>query len=97
MTTRSSLWPHEIAGRLGQGLLAVFLVSTFLLCALFAINGPRIQAALDAKRASATDAEDRAFCSKLGAGPESGRYPECVSALNDIRSSHTQRSADLFF
>ena len=75
----------------------MFVASVFVLCSMFVINGPRLSAALDAKRASATEAEDRAFCSKFGVGPESGRYPECVSTLNDIRSSHTQRSADLFF
>jgi hypothetical protein len=97
MTVPSSPSPHESAGRWGQALPVAFLVSIFLLAGILAINESRLRPALDARRASATEAEDRAFCSKFGAGPHSGRYLECVSALNGIRSSHAQRSADLFY
>ena len=95
--SRGTVRSDRFADRLGRGFLAVFVASVFVLCSMLVINGPRLSAALDAKRASATEAEDRAFCIKFGAGPESGRYPECVSGLNAIRASHLQRSADLFF
>ncbi len=80
-----------------RGFGAAFLISVIVLSIMLAINARRIGAALDAERASVTEAEDQAFCTKFGAGPDSARYPECVSGLNAIRAKHTQRSADLFF
>ena len=42
-------------------------------------------------------AEDQAFCSRFGVGPETARYTDCVAALRDVRSRHDQRRADLFY
>ena len=54
-------------------------------------------AAQDAARDIAIEADDRSFCSRLGAGPDTARYPECRAGLKDIRLRHQQLSADFFF
>jgi hypothetical protein len=35
--------------------------------------------------------EDRAFCARFGAGPETGRHTECAAALKVIRARHEER------
>ena len=83
--------------RASRALLAVFLATLAVTCAALVVFGPRIRAAEEAERARVMAEEDGAFCSQFGAGPETGRYLECVFGLNAIRARYLQRSADLFF
>jgi hypothetical protein len=83
--------------RPNRALLAVFLATLAVTCAALVVFGPHIRAAEEAERARVMAEEDGAFCSQFGAGPVTGRYPECVSGLNAIRAWYLQRSADLFF
>jgi hypothetical protein len=87
----------EVRPRHSRVLLAVFLAALAVTCAALVVFGPRIRAAEEAERARVMAEEDGAFCSQFGAGPETGRYLECVSGLNAIRARYLQRSADLFF
>jgi hypothetical protein len=74
----------KAAHPLGYWLLAL-CVGT--LAALVAF-GPRIRAAQEAEQARIVDEEDRTFCARFGAGPETGRYSECSAALRGIRTRH---------
>jgi hypothetical protein len=74
-----------------RGLFAVASVSVVALCGLLAIKGPEIGAAGDAQEARAIDEENRAFCSELGAGPETSGYIDCAAGLMGIRERYLTR------
>src|SRR5437016_1895897 len=84
------------ASWLSRGFLALELVSLAATAGLLVIYGPEMRAGLENEKARVIDEENRAFCSKLGAGPESRRYTECAAGLSEIRARQDQRSADLF-
>jgi hypothetical protein len=75
-----------------QGLLTVYLVSVAAFCGLFVIYGPQMRATAQAHEAQVIEREDRAFCSKFGAGPETARYEECAAGLKEIRARYLERS-----
>src|SRR5262249_51644192 len=75
-----------------QGLLAVCLASVAAVCGLLVIYGPQMRAAAEAHEAQVIEQEDRAFCSKFGIGPDSGRYAECAAGLKAIRTRYLERS-----
>ena len=89
-TTR--LW-----SRFGKGLCLLFVASVVGICLLLIVIGPRLRAALDAEDERVTEAENRAFCSKFGIGPETNRYTDCAAGLNEIRTKFEQRKAETFF
>ena len=57
-------------------------------CGALVAYGPQIRAAQETERARIINVEDRTFCARFGAGPETGRYGECAAALNEIRAWH---------
>jgi hypothetical protein len=80
-----------LASRSQGWLLAAYGVSVLVVCGYLVIDGPRLRAAADAREAEIVQAENMAFCSKLGAGPETAGYPQCASGLAQIRARHLQR------
>jgi hypothetical protein len=81
---------------MGRGLLSLCVISLLALSVLLAIHGPQIRAASEAEEARLVEVEDRAFCSKFGIGPETGRYAECAAGLTEIRARHLQRNVSDF-
>ena len=71
---------------LGRGAIAVFVAAVVATIALLIVNGPHIRAAREAELARIIDEENRMFCAKFGAGPDTGHYAECAAALNGIRT-----------
>jgi hypothetical protein len=95
MPTELPARTHEKVGALswiGRGLLALGVISLIALCVLLAVYGPQIRAASDAEDARLLEEENRTFCSRLGVGPETSRYPECAAGLMEIRERHLQRN-----
>ncbi len=82
---------------LRRGLLTIYLAALTAVCGFLVIYGPQVRAAVQAERVRAVAEEDRAFCTKFAAGPQTPRYEECTAALRDVRARHDQRSADAFF
>jgi hypothetical protein len=74
-------------------LIAAYLVSLAAFCGLIAINGPQIRAAAEAQEALVIEEENKAFCGRLGIGPEATLYAQCAAGLADIRARALQRSA----
>jgi hypothetical protein len=74
------------------GSFAVASASVVALCILLAIKGPEIRAAADAEEARTIDEENRAFCSRVGVGPEESRYADCGAGLMQIRERHLKRN-----
>ena len=79
-------------GRGGVLFVAFLAILAVALGGALVVFGPQMRAAQEAERAQAIDAENYAFCVKLGLGPETARYGECTSALNDIRTLHETRT-----
>jgi hypothetical protein len=79
------------ASRLQALLLAGYGLAVVVVCGLLVINGPQIRAAAEAREAQIIDGENKAFCSKLGVGPETARYAQCASELAQIRARHLKR------
>jgi hypothetical protein len=77
---------------LSRGLLTAYVVSIAAVCGVLVLYGPQMRAAAEAHEARTIAEEDRAFCAKLGAGPETGRFGECASGLMEIRTRYLQRS-----
>jgi hypothetical protein len=46
---------------------------------------------VDAREAQVAEEENKAFCGKLGAGPDTSSYGRCASELATIRARHLQR------
>ena len=84
---------QRIGARLTAGAIAIAALGFSLLSA----SSDRMQAARESERASASEAEDREFCSKPSIGPHMQLYPECRAGLREIRTRHQLRSADLFY
>ncbi len=82
---------------LGRTFAAAYVLILVVVCGYLVINGPQIHAALEAEKARVIDEEDRAFCRKLGAGSETGRFAECSAGLREIRAHQNQRNADPLF
>jgi hypothetical protein len=61
------------------------------ICSLLVVNGPQIRAAAEEREAQIVEAEDKAFCSTFGIGPETARYAQCASELGQIRARHLHR------
>jgi hypothetical protein len=72
-------------------LLAGYGLSLLVVCGFLVIDGPRLRAAAEAQETQIVEAENKAFCSKFGAGPETARYAQCASELTQIRARHLQR------
>ena len=53
------------------------------------VNGPAMRANAEA----VIEQENRSVCNKLGIGPETNRYSECVAALSEVRASTARRDA----
>jgi hypothetical protein len=81
--------PAKVTHPLGYGLLALCVLA--VICAALVVFGPQIRAAKEAELARIVDEEDRTFCAKFGAGPETSRYGECSAALKGIRTRHEER------
>lgn len=81
----------QIIPWLGRALPLTFLVSVAAVCGLLVIYGPQLRTATDAREASIVDQEDKAFCSKFGIGPGTGRYGDCAAGLNEIRTRYLER------
>jgi hypothetical protein len=81
----------EVIPWLGRTLFGGFLAAVVVTCGALVAYGPQIRAAQEAERAHLIDEEDRAFCARFGAGPQTGRYAECAAALNGIRARHEER------
>lgn len=77
---------------IGRTLLAVFLASVVAVCSLLVIQGPQLRAAAEARESSIVEQEDKAFCSRFGIGPETGRYAECAAGLKEMRTRYLERS-----
>jgi hypothetical protein len=77
---------------IGRTLLGAFLASVAIVCGLLVIHGPQLRAAAEAREASIVEQEDKAFCTKFGIAPETGRYAECAAGLKEIRSRYLERS-----
>jgi hypothetical protein len=71
-------------------LLAGYSLSLLVVCGFLVIDGPRLRAAAEAQETQIVEAENKAFCSKFGAGPETARYAQCASELTQIRARHLQ-------
>ena len=71
----------------GFGVLLGLAVVTSVVFSI--VNGPTMRANAEA----VIDQENRSVCSKLGIGPETSRYSECVAALSEVRASTSQRDA----
>jgi hypothetical protein len=90
-------WAKDSAGHNRRVLLVAIAAAAAIGCGLVVAKRLGGHAAQDAARDIAIEADDRSFCSRFGAGPDTARYPECRAGLNEIRQRHQQRSADFFF
>jgi hypothetical protein len=73
------------------------LAAAAVVFGLLLVSSDRMQAVRAAERARAIEADDRAFCSKLGIQSHAPLYPECRAGLREIRLRHQQRTADFFY
>ena len=81
-------------GRIASFLVGgVFALSLAVICFLLVRYGPQLRAAAEAQRAEEIDQESKAFCRKLGIGPETARHAECARDLMEIRRRHEERMA----
>jgi hypothetical protein len=74
-------------------LLAAYVVSLVAVCGLIVVYGPQMRAAAEAETARLIEEENKAFCGRLGIGPDASRYAECAAGLAEIRARHLQRNA----
>ena len=88
---------QRIMARLTAGSIAGAIAVAALGFSLLFASSDRMQAARESEQASAIEAEDREFCSRLGIEPHAQLYPECRAGLREIRTRHQLRSADLFY
>jgi hypothetical protein len=79
---------------MGRVLLAVLAVSLMAVCGLLVIYGPQMRAAAEANEVRIIEQEDRAFCSKVGIGPETERDAECAAGLKAIRARYLERNVN---
>jgi hypothetical protein len=93
-STSTSTHPAGTVRWLRTGFIALALAGAD---GLLVIKGSQVLAALEASKAQDLDDENRAFCARYGAGAETTRFAGCAADLTSIRTSHEQRSADLFF
>ena len=77
----SAAWGWGFGVLLGLAVVALGVFST--------VNGPTMRANAEA----VIDQENRSVCNKLGIGPETNRYSECVAALSEVRASTARRDA----
>ena len=73
---------------LGWAIVGGFGAVAVAAIALSVTNGPQVRAAAQA----AIEQENRAICTKLGLGPETGRFSECAAALSDVRTNYARRN-----
>ena len=73
----------------GLGFAALIGCAVIASVVFGAVNGPTMRAEADA----ITDQDNNRVCSKLGIGPETSRYSECMAALNEVRASTAHRNA----
>jgi hypothetical protein len=88
--------PGSLAARIAGGLLAMALAATAVVTG-YLINGSAdIRAAAEAETNRAIDQENKDFCARFGAGPETSRFAECAAALKIVRDRETERRTDPF-
>src|SRR5262245_12400286 len=83
---------QTLISRLRRGALAAYLLSLAAICNVIAVNGPQMRAAAEAQEAQIIEAENTAFCSKFGIGPQTSRYAECAKGLAELRARYLQRN-----
>ena len=77
----SAVWGLGFAALIGCAVIASVVFG--------AVNGPTMRAEADA----IIDQDNHRVCSKLGIGPETRGFSECMAALNEVRASTAQRNA----